>query len=222
MLLYSLIIIPLIGIFILLTGNFNTNSVKTIALFTSILNLIVSLFIYILFDYSNIDYQFVQEITEITGLNIYIGLDGISLYFVLLTTIITPIVIVSNYYSITENVKTYMIIILLLELLLLFVFLVLNILLFYVFFESTLIPLFLLIGMYGSYNKVRASFYLFLYTLLGSLFLLLSILYILTLVGVIDFDGLFKINFNLSTQLILFIGIFIALAVKTPVIFLNN
>jgi NADH-ubiquinone oxidoreductase chain 4 len=115
-----------------------------------------------------------------------------------------------------------MILILLLEMLLIFVFLVLNIFLFYIFFESTLIPLFLLIGIYGSYNKVRASFYLFLYTLLGSLFLLLSILYIMSLIGMTDFDVLFKTNLNYTTQLILFYGIFIAFAVKTPVIFLNN
>jgi NADH-ubiquinone oxidoreductase chain 4 len=102
------------------------------------------------------------------------------------------------------------------------VFLVLNIFLFYIFFESTLIPLFILIGMYGSNNKVRASFYLFLYTLLGSLFLLISILYILTLIGATDFDILYKTNFNYNTQIILLVGIFIALAVKTPVIFLNT
>jgi NADH-ubiquinone oxidoreductase chain 4 len=102
------------------------------------------------------------------------------------------------------------------------VFLVLNILLFYIFFESILIPLFILIGIYGSGNKVRASFYLFLYTLLGSLFLLLSILLIFSIIGVTDYDSLFKTNINYNTQLILFIGIFIAIAVKTPVIFLNT
>jgi len=150
------------------------------------------------------------------------GIDGISIYFVLLTTLITPLVLLSNWYSINENVKSYIIIILLLEVLLLGVFLVLNIFLFYIFFESTLIPLFILIGMYGSNNKVRASFYLFLYTLLGSLFLLISILYILVIVGATDFDILYKTNFDYNTQVILFIGIFIALAVKTPVIFLNN
>jgi len=162
-------------------------------------------------------FQFIFEINHFS-----FGVDGISIFFVLLTTFITPLVILSNWYSITSNVKTYMILILLLEVLLLLVFLVLDIFLFYIFFESTLIPLFLLIGMYGSYNKVRASFYLFLYTLFGSLFLLLSILYILTLVGVTDFDQLFKTNLNYYTQLILFYGIFIAFAVKTPVIFLNN
>ena len=217
-----MLLTSLVSIFSLFVLNVEKETVKKIALATSLLNLIISLFMFIIFDFSNINFQFVQEITEIKGLSIYIGVDGISIYFLLLTTFITPLVILSNWYSITSNVKTYMILILLLEVLLLFVFLVLDIFLFYIFFESTLIPLFLLIGMYGSYNKVRASFYLFLYTLFGSLFLLLSILYILTLVGVSDFDQLFKTNLNYYTQLILFYGIFIAFAVKTPVIFLNN
>jgi NADH-ubiquinone oxidoreductase chain 4 len=222
MLLYGMLLTSLFSIFGLFVLNINKETIKKIALATSLVNLIISLFMFIVFDFSNINFQFVQEITEIKGLSIYIGVDGISIYFLLLTTFITPLVILSNWYSITSNVKTYMILILLLEVLLLLVFLVLDIFLFYIFFESTLIPLFLLIGMYGSYNKVRASFYLFLYTLFGSLFLLLSILYILTLVGVSDFDQLFKTNLNYYTQLILFYGIFIAFAVKTPVIFLNN
>ena len=111
---------------------------------------------------------------------------------------------------------------LLLETLLLAVFLVLDILLFYIFFESTLPPLFLLIGLFGSNNKVRASFYFFLYTLFGSLFLLLSILTMSSIMGTTDFDALFKTNFDYTTQLFLFCGIFIAFAVKTPTIFLNN
>ena len=222
MLLYGMLLTSLVSIFSLFILNINKEMIKKIALATSLLNLVISLFLFIIFDFSNINFQFVQEITEIKGLSIYIGIDGISIYFILLTTFIMPLVILSNWYSITSNVKTYMILILLLEVLLLFVFLVLDIFLFYIFFESTLIPLFLLIGMYGSFNKVRASFYLFLYTLFGSLFLLLSILYILTLVGVSDFDQLFKTNLNYFTQLILFYGIFIAFAVKTPVIFLNN
>lgn len=218
---YSLLLIPLTGILIITTDYFKKD-VQYIGLFISILNLILSLIIFITYDFSNIDYQFIQEINEFKGLNIYMGIDGISIYFVLLTTLITPLVLLSNWYSISDNIKSYVIIILLLETLLLAVFLVLNIFLFYIFFESTLIPLFIIIGMYGSNNKVRASFYLFLYTLLGSLFLLISILYILTLIGATDFDILYKTNFNYNTQIILFIGIFIALAVKTPVIFLNN
>src|ERR1700761_3780852 len=111
---------------------------------------------------------------------------------------------------------------LLLETLLLAVFLVLDMLLFYIFFESILPPLFLLIGLFGSSNKVRASFYLFLYTLLGSLFLLLSILTMSSIMGSTDFDALSKTNFNYFTQLFLFYGIFIAFAVKTPTIYLNS
>jgi NADH-ubiquinone oxidoreductase chain 4 len=108
-----------------------------------------------------------------------------------------------------------------LETLLLAVFLVLDIFLFYIFFESILPPLFVLIGLFGSSNRVRASFFLFLYTLLGSLFLLLSILVMYNIMGTTDFDALYKINFNYYTQLLLFSGIFIAFAVKTPLIFLN-
>jgi NADH-ubiquinone oxidoreductase chain 4 len=111
---------------------------------------------------------------------------------------------------------------LLLESALLLVFLVLDILMFYIFFESILAPLFILIGVFGSSEKIRASFYFFLYTLLGSLFMLLSIVTMLSLIGCTDFDVLSKANFAYSTQIFLFIGIFIALAVKTPVIYLNS
>jgi len=111
---------------------------------------------------------------------------------------------------------------LLLETLLLAVFLVLDILLFYIFFESILPPLFLLIGLFGSGNKVRASYYIFLYTLGSSLFLLLSILTMSSIMGTTDFDALFKTNFDYTTQLFIFVGVFIAIAVKTPTIFLNN
>lgn len=133
-----------------------------------------------------------------------------------------PIALLSNWSSIKENIKSYVIIILLVETLLLAVFLVLDIFLFYVFFESILPPLFLLMGLFGSTNKTRASFYLFLYTLLGSLFMLLSILTMMSIAGTSDFDALSKVNFDYSTQIFLFIGIFIAFAIKTPTIFLNS
>jgi NADH-ubiquinone oxidoreductase chain 4 len=112
--------------------------------------------------------------------------------------------------------------ILLLETLLLGVFLVLDVLQFYIFFESILPPLFILIGVYGSVNRIRASFYLFLYTLFGSLFLLLGILSMSSIMGTTDFDTLFKSNFLYYSQFFLFIGIFIAFAIKTPTIFLNS
>jgi NADH-ubiquinone oxidoreductase chain 4 len=228
MLLTLLLCIPIIGIFAISAGisydawHSNTMHIKVIGLSTSIINLLVSLLIFFLFDYSSNQFQFVKEYYEISYFDFYLGLDGLSIYFVLLTTIITPIALVSNWKSINENVRSYVIIILLLETLLLAVFLVLDILLFYIFFESILPPLFILIGLFGSSNKVRASFYLFLYTLLGSLFLLLSILSMSSIMGTTDFDALYKTNFNYSTQLFLFYGIFIAFAVKTPTIFLNT
>jgi NADH-ubiquinone oxidoreductase chain 4 len=225
MLLILLLLIPLIGIFIISTAisyNISDLNTKRIALSISILNLIVSLIIYILFDFSNKQFQFVQEYHQVNFFDFYLGIDGLSIYFVLLTTIIMPISLLSNWASINKNIRSFVIIILLLETLLLAVFLVLDILLFYIFFESILPPLFILIGLYGSSNKVRASFYLFLYTLLGSLFLLLSIITMSSIMGTTDFDALYKVNYNYFTQLFLFYGIFIAFAVKTPTIFLNT
>lgn len=133
-----------------------------------------------------------------------------------------PLAILSNWRSITDNVISYLIILLLLESLLIAVFLVLDVLLFYIFFESILPPLFLLIGIYGSGDKVRASFYIFLYTLSSSLFLLLAILAMSSNMGTTDYSALFKSNIYYEGQIIIFIGVFIAIAVKTPTIFLNN
>ena len=228
MILLSLLLIPLAGILIISADisydlpKINVQRLKMIALSTSIINLFISLILFILFDFSSNQFQFVQEYHEISSFDFYLGLDGLSIYFVMLTTMITPIALLSNWNSINENVRSFVIIILLLETLLLTVFLVLDILLFYIFFESILPPLFILIGLFGSNNKVRASFYLFLYTLFGSLFLLLSILSMSSIMGTTDFDALYKTNFNYSTQLFLFYGIFIAFAVKTPTIFLNT
>lgn len=195
---------------------------KKIGLVVTILNLILSLVIYIVYNHSINQYQFVQESYNVNYLDLYLGVDGLSIYFVLLTTVIMPIALLSNWKSIKHNNKSYLICLLLLEFLLITVFIALDILSFYIFFESILPPLFILIGLFGSKNKVRASFYLFLYTLLGSLFLLLSILTISSIMGTTDFDVLSKSNFNYETQLFLFYGIFIAFAVKTPTIFLNT
>ena len=225
--LIPLLVIPIIGILIIsmIISYNDTKKIKLIkctALATSIINFILSIIIYILFDFSTNQFQFVQEYYKINYYDFYLGIDGLSIYFVLLTTLIIPISLLSGWKSISENIRSYVIIILLLEALLLAVFLVLDILLFYIFFESILPPLFILIGLYGSNNKVRASFFLFLYTLLGSLFLLLSIIAVSSIMGTTDFDALFKNNFNYYTQLFLFYGIFIAFAVKTPTIFLNS
>ena len=225
MLLTSLLLTPIFGVVAILVNRENgisLTNIKIIALSTSILNFFISLVIFILFDFSTNQFQFVQEYHEISYFDFYLGVDGLSIYFILLTTIIIPISLLSNWKSISKDVEAYIMIILLLESLLLAVFLVLDILLFYIFFESILPPLFILIGIFGSDNRVKASFYLFLYTLLGSLFLLLSILAMSSIMSTTDFDTLFKGNFIYITQLFLFYGIFIAFAVKTPTIFLNT
>lgn len=230
MLLSLLVLIPIISaIFIGSTKVYNEEDsynnrsfVKKLALYSSILSFLLSLLILLLFNDSINQFQYVQEHYNIQIFDIYLGIDGISIYFILLTTFIMPLALLSNWVSIKENIKSYLIIILLLESLLLMVFMTLDIMLFYIFFESTLPPLFILIGLFGSDNKVNASYYLFLYTLWGSLFLLLSILNIYSYTGSTDFDVLFKLNLEYKTQLFLFIGIFIAFAVKTPTIFINN
>ena len=224
-----LLLAPLIGLLLIsskIQNNVNTYKnkleLKTIALKSSIVTLFISLFMFISYDFSTNQFQFVQNNTSISFFDIYLGVDGLSMYFILLTTIIIPISLLSNWTSISDNLKPFLITILLLEILLISVFLVLDGFLFYVYFESILPPLFILIGIFGSINKVRASFYLFLYTLLGSLFMLLAILTMSSTMGFTDFDALYKTNFSYYVQLFLFAGIFIAFAVKTPVIFLNT
>lgn len=230
MVLSSLLILPILAVFYITSISVNIpdntilviKKIKKAALLISIINLVQCIFIFIFMHLSSNQFQYVQEYHEISNYDLYLGLDGLCIYFLLLTTLIMPISILSNWTSISEKIVSYLIIMLLLETLIIAVFIVLDIMLFYIFFESILAPLFILIGVYGSNNKIRASFYLFLYTLLGSLFLLLSIVAMCSIMATTDFDSLFKMNFNYSIQLFLFYGIFIAFAVKTPVIFLNT
>lgn len=227
MLLITLIVIPIIGIISILLLNStdenpNKNLLKLIALVVSLIDLIISLIVWILFNNSSIYFQFIQEHYNIGYYDFYLGIDGLSIYFVLLTTIIIPISIISNWKSINDKVIYYLSIILLLETLLLLIYTVLDLLMFYVFFESILAPLFLLIGIFGSIEKQRASFYFFLYTFLGSLFMLLSIITVSYLSGCTDINIISRNGFIYITQLLIFLGIFIAFAVKTPVIYLNG
>lgn len=230
MLLLTLILMPLYGIF-LIVSQFSYNKIddhenlkllKVISLAVTIIDLIISLVIWLLFNNSSKHFQYVQEHYVIGYYDFYLGIDGLSIYFVLLTTLIMPIAIISNWKSIDNKIKYFLIIMLLLETLLLMIFLVLDLLMFYIFFESILAPLFLLIGIFGSSAKIRASFYFFLYTFLGSLFMLLSIITMQSLIGCTDMNVLSKTNFIYITQLFIFIGIFIAFAVKTPTIYLNS
>ena len=155
----------------------------------SLLTFVISLFLWLLFDNTSSKFQFVQYLGWSSELNIYctLGIDGISLFFILLTSLLFPLCILHSW-VIKTRVKEYMIAFLIMESLLFLVFSVLDLLLFYVFFESILIPMFIIIGIWGSRErKVRAAYMLFLYTLLGSVFMLLAILYIYSVVGSTDY-----------------------------------
>lgn len=218
--LLNLLIIPIIGIitiFLKETNNFKeNNNIKIIALITSIINFIYSIILWSQYDYDYKGYQYVYEFKALNFYQFNLGLDGISIYFILLTCLLIPIIILSNWYSITYSQKGYFVIILLLETLLIGAFLVLDIIMFYIFFESILPPLFILIGIWGSKRRVRASFHLFLYTLGGSLFMLLAFLTMYFIVGSTDYEILTLKSLDFNLQKILWIAIFISIMVKSP------
>jgi NADH-ubiquinone oxidoreductase chain 4 len=216
-----LLLLPIIGSLLLLTIPENSikNKIrmKRITLITMLINFIISIYIWLEFDSSTNQYQFVYEFIDLNYCHLNIGIDGISLYFVLLTTFISPIAILSNYYNINNNLKYFLISFLLLETLQIGVFVVLDLILFYIFFESVLPVLFLIILIYGSGEaRIRSALLFFLYTLAGSLFMLLAILQIYSYVGSTDFQIISLSNINLDSQKILWLGFFIAFAVKTP------
>ena len=217
----SLLLVPIIGSFILIPMNENSTEsrkkMKQIAITTSLINFIISIFLWVNFDSSSTQYQFVYEFNKLSFFDFNLGVDGISLYFVLLTTFVTPIALISNYENINKNVKYFLISFLLLETLQILTFVALDLLLFYIFFESVLPILFILIIVYGSgKNKTRSALLLFLYTLLGSLPMLLSILNINSVLGSTDFLLISLVDINFDTQKILWLGFFIAFCVKTP------
>lgn len=204
----ALILVPIIGSLFLVPMNESTKENKTkmrnIAITTSLINLFISIVLWLNFDSSSTQYQFVYEFNQLSFFDFNLGVDGISLYFVLLTTFITPIALISNYTNIDKNLKYFLISFLLLETLQILTFVALDLLLFYIFFESVLPILFVIIIVYGSgKNKVRSALLLFLYTLLGSLPMLLSILSIQSIVGSTDFLYLSLLDINLDSQKIL-------------------
>ena len=237
-----LILIPLIGVFLILPISNSTstslNTIETtklindksesdkekklklmrqIALTTSLINFFVSLFLWYLFDSNNTQYQFISEFNQLNFCQFNFGIDGISLYFVLLTTFVTPVAILSNYYNITSNLKVILISLLLLESLQICAFVSLDLLLFYIFFESVLPILFIVIIIFGhGMDRFRSAFLLFLYTLAGSLPMLLSILMIYNYIGSTDFQLISLYEISLDSQKLLWLGFFIAFAVKTP------
>ena len=216
-----LLIIPLIGSFFILSIQENSiysqNKMKIIAITTSLINLFISIFLWLEFDSNTTQFQFVSEFDYLTFGHLNFGVDGISLYFVLLTTFITPIAIISNYNNINNNLKFFLISFLILETLQLALFLVLDLLLFYIFFESVLPILFIIIIVYGSGEfRFRSANLFFLYTLFGSLFMLLAILQIYSYTYTTDFQLLSLCDISLEGQKLLWLAFFLAFAIKTP------
>ena len=243
-----LILIPIIGALFILpmneTNSQNVSQMKKIALGSTILNFFISLFIWYKFDSNTTQYQFVSSVDLTDTLqfcHLNFGIDGISLFFVLLTTFVSPIAILSNYNNILigevalanlqkltqenkildllkqANVKLFLVSLLLLESLQICAFVSLDLLLFYIFFESVLPILFIVIIIFGhGMDRFRSAFLLFLYTLAGSLPMLLSILMIYNYIGSTDFQLISLYDISLESQKLLWLGFFIAFAVKTP------
>lgn len=214
-----LLLIPVLGSITLLFVEETPSGEKSkkIALATSMINLAISIYLWIQFDSSTSQYQFVYNFKELSFCHLNIGVDSLSIYFVLLTTFITPIALLSNYNNIKNNLKYFLISFLLLETLQIALFVVLDLLLFYVFFESVLPVLFIVIILYGSGEaKIRSALLFFLYTLAGSLFMLLAILEISNYVGSTDFQLISLSEINLESQKYLWLAFFLAFAIKTP------
>ncbi|MDX1950332.1 MAG: NADH-quinone oxidoreductase subunit M, partial [Rickettsiales bacterium] len=200
---------------------FSDRSSRILALIFSFATFVVSLILYFNFNKNTSKFQFTEKFEWLEGSKIYyyLGVDGISIYLILLTTLLIPICILSSWNSIEKRVKEYMILFLLLETLVIGVFVSLDFLLFYFFFEASLIPMFIIIGVWGAENRVYASYKFFLYTLLGSLFLLIAIIYLYQDLGTTNIvtltrDAGFLIPKDVQNWL--WLAFFASFAVKVP------
>ena len=203
------------------------NGAKWLALFTTSATFVISLFILFRFDPSNTGFQFVEERPWILGLSYKMGVDGISILFVMLTTFLMPITIYSCW-GVETRVKEYMIAFLVLETLMLGVFCALDLVLFYLFFEAGLIPMFLIIGIWGGKDRIYAAFKFFLYTFLGSVLMLVAMIVMYLDAGTTDIVKLLVHDFGSETfsllgfqvvgglQTMLFLAFFASFAVKMP------
>ena len=214
--------VPLFGVFLVLTGpndpEIAGRNARTVALWTSCVVFLMSLFVWFGFDATTADFQFVEKAEWMPqfGINYHVGIDGISMLFIMLTTLLTPICILASWRSITERVKEYMISFLILETFMIGMFSALDMIVFYVFFEAVLIPMFVIIGIWGGPDRVYAAFKLFLYTLLGSVLMLLAILAMYYEAGTTDIPTLMKHSFPVAMQPWLFLAFFASFAVKLP------
>ena len=216
----SLILLPIIGSFFIIfikSSNKDNRSIKLIALFTSFANFLLSLYLWYQFDNSIYQFQFVENKKWLIGLiNYKVGVDGISILFILLTTFIIPLCIISVNHTIKHRNKEFLIAILLMESLMIGVFCSLDLVIFYLFFEGGLIPMFLIIGIWGGQRRVYSAFKFFLYTLLGSVLMLIAIISIYWITGTTDFVEIYNQGINSKYQKLLWLAFFSSFAVKTP------
>jgi len=217
-----LIFFPLIGALVILFVNkndqFYDNKVKEIGLWTSLIVFFLSLIVLFSFNSTDSQFQFIESYKLIDDLNIYyyLGIDGISLSFILLTTFLIPICIIISWNKIKKNVSYFVASFLLIECFLIGVFSSLDLFIFYIFFEGSLIPLFLIIGIWGGSNRVYASYKFFLFTIFGSLIMLLGILTLYFYTGTSNFTQLLKFDIPFILQVWLFLSFFASFAIKIP------
>jgi len=213
--------LPAIGAFFIFftrggTKNVEKNS-KNVALFTSLVNFFLSIFLWYSFDSSTAEFQFVEYRSWIAGMiNFKFGIDGISILFILLTTFITPICVISGINSIKNRIKEFLIAILIMETLMIGVFCSLDLVIFYLFFEGGLIPMFIIIGIWGGERRVYAAFKFFLYTLLGSVLMLIAIISIFWITGTTDVTQILETKIPAEYQYLLWLAFFSSFAVKLP------
>ncbi len=216
----SVIFLPLLGaLFIFISRNKKDNykSAIYVSLFTSLANLVLALFLWYSFDNGFSGFQFVEEKNWISGLiKFKLGIDGISILFVLLTAFIAPICIISCINSVKERINEFLIAILILETFMIGVFCSLDLVIFYLFFEAGLIPMFLIIGVWGGERRVYSAFKFFLYTLLGSVLMLVAIIAIYWITGTTDIVEIYKIRIPQEYQYLLWLAFFSSFAVKMP------
>ena len=215
------IFLPLLGAIVILLIKDDENSInniKKVALLTSVGVFLLSLFIWLQFDNSNPGYQFQEKFRWFNDFNFYyhIGIDGISLFMVILSTFLTPLCILASWESIKKRVKEYMIAFLFLETVMIGMFSSVDILLFYIFFEAVLIPMYLIIGIWGGDRRIYASFKFFLYTLLGSVLMLIAIIAIYRLTNSMSIEDLQGNYFAKNVQMYLWLAFFASFAVKIP------
>ena len=215
----TLIFLPLVSsIFIFLSrGQKNNYSAIYISLFSSLATFILSLFVWYSMDYKSADFQFLEEQTWINNfIKFKLGIDGISILFIVLTTLITPICIISCINSVKGRVKEFLIAILILETFMIGVFCSLDLVVFYLFFEAGLIPMFLIIGVWGGPKRVYSAFKFFLFTLLGSVLMLVAIIAIYWITGTTDVTQIYEIKIPREYQNLLWLAFFSSFAVKMP------